>query len=671
MKGPHVIAAGLVAHIAVCLTIVEQRGAASMAPAGGFVHIRQIPAGEAGAACAPGFLRGFQLRGGTGGIRGRNLQADRFLRLRGGGKKKTKRVKVQEEGEGEDSEDGQGDGDGDEGAGTWPTFEDSGQSSDAVKVAKSMDGVALDSGSGEDEDSSQEAYRLAEEELLRSRKMEMGEDEDDDESGDIGPGPDLDSCPEPSGDGTSSGEGEEIDEVQGGHAAEEGGRGGSESSEDEENNLIEEMTDERREKSKDKSAVESGGGGGDSDGDVSGSGVGVGGGEIVVRGGDGKRTHTYRDGLIERSDSEERRVFPSDESEARSSFDDSNAKWKSDDSTWADELSFSYVPSVEGEDTSRESDEDDSSGPPSGTNSRKAWEIRRNATGEVGETKWDARNFKQEESDDSSYVRAGERLAKTAAEDYAQNPERWIKEEKDRNELAVQNARCTVDSDEESSDEGGLGSKKAIVKEGYGGVGIMFEDRPLTTGLHGPKAERDWHRKWGVVVDDLIPGGPADVSGKVRPGDVLVAVGGEDLGERGVSQVAGLVLGPVGSVVTLKMRRGSEEFVVEVTRSGIAGQTVSRDDAERLKSRLRFEESMLGTKNGKKQPKESSAKRKERIAASEEEVGAAKIVLTDHQGVRSVHRTIKVHIPTCQRAQTSFLSFVLGRLNFFPSAIGP
>jgi len=120
----------------------------------------------------------------------------------------------------------------------------------------------------------------------------------------------------------------------------------------------------------------------------------------------------------------------------------------------------------------------------------------------------------------------------------------------------------------------------------------------------------------------------------------------------------------VGSVVTLKMRRGSEEFVVEVTRSGIAGQTVSRDDAERLKSRLRFEESMLGTKNGKKQPKESSAKRKERIAASEEEIGAAKIVLTDHQGVRSVHRTIKVQIPKCPRAQTSFLSFVLGRLNF-------
>lgn len=356
---------------------------------------------------------------------------------------------------------------------------------------------------------------------------------------------------------------------------------------------------------------------------------------MILRGDNAVRTHAYHDGVIEASDSDERRAFPSDESVARSSFDDPHAKWNTDDSSWAEELG--YIPSVEGEETSKEGDEDDSSGPPSGTNARKAWEVRRNATGEVGEKRWDARNCRQEESDDSSYDRAGARLARTAADEASRNPDRFVKEEEERDELAVQNARCSVDSDDSSSSWGGG------VKEGWGGVGMMLEDRPLTTGMLGARTERDWHRKWGVVVDDLIPGGPADVSRKVRPGDVLTAVGGEELGDRGVSDVADLVLGPVGTSVTLRLRRGVENFEVELTRSGIAGQTVSRADAERLKSRLRFEEAMLG--KGKKHSKKTSDERKPRVAASEEEVSAARVVLTDHQGVQSVHGTIKVFAP--------------------------
>ena len=55
--------------------------------------------------------------------------------------------------------------------------------------------------------------------------------------------------------------------------------------------------------------------------------------------------------------------------------------------------------------------------------------------------------------------------------------------------------------------------------------------------------------------------GPADRSGKIQEGDVLVAVEGECVGGRGLSFLSSRIPGPLNSIVKLTFNHGESKYV--------------------------------------------------------------------------------------------------------------
>ena len=91
----------------------------------------------------------------------------------------------------------------------------------------------------------------------------------------------------------------------------------------------------------------------------------------------------------------------------------------------------------------------------------------------------------------------------------------------------------------------------------YVGIGVQLE------------AERD-----DVVVAAPIEGSPADRAG-IRPGDVLVAVNGESVRGRDVSEIVERVKGPEGTSVRLTVMRGGEQQRFDLRRAEIRSPVVS------------------------------------------------------------------------------------------------
>lgn len=85
----------------------------------------------------------------------------------------------------------------------------------------------------------------------------------------------------------------------------------------------------------------------------------------------------------------------------------------------------------------------------------------------------------------------------------------------------------------------------------YVGVGIRIEER-----------------EGEIVVSSPIEGSPAEQAG-LESGDVLVAVNGNDITEKNVSEVAERVRGPEGSEVSITVRRDGEERDFTLQRSEI------------------------------------------------------------------------------------------------------
>jgi len=115
-----------------------------------------------------------------------------------------------------------------------------------------------------------------------------------------------------------------------------------------------------------------------------------------------------------------------------------------------------------------------------------------------------------------------------------------------------------------------LGSALLAVQEMYsrvcrtetvelGGIGIKIE-APLEA-CSGESMIR---------VDDIIEGGPAGANGKMAVDDILVEVQGRDLSGLPVDEVRTLIVGPVGSPVTIRARSGQDgsEYVVTLLRWG-------------------------------------------------------------------------------------------------------
>ncbi len=91
----------------------------------------------------------------------------------------------------------------------------------------------------------------------------------------------------------------------------------------------------------------------------------------------------------------------------------------------------------------------------------------------------------------------------------------------------------------------------------YVGIGVQLE------------AERD-----EVVVITPIEDSPADRAG-IRPGDVLVAVNGESVRGKDISEIVERVKGPEGTAVRLTVLRGEEERKFDLERAEIRSPVVS------------------------------------------------------------------------------------------------
>lgn len=90
-----------------------------------------------------------------------------------------------------------------------------------------------------------------------------------------------------------------------------------------------------------------------------------------------------------------------------------------------------------------------------------------------------------------------------------------------------------------------------------GGIGIKIE-APIEAGGDGV-----------VRVDDVIASGPAAKSGKVAVDDAILDVGGRSTVGRSVEEVRTLIVGPVGTPVTITARKESgERYIVTLIRSG-------------------------------------------------------------------------------------------------------
>jgi len=87
------------------------------------------------------------------------------------------------------------------------------------------------------------------------------------------------------------------------------------------------------------------------------------------------------------------------------------------------------------------------------------------------------------------------------------------------------------------------------VRRGFIGVHAQSIDRSLERGL-------GLSQGWGVVLGDVIPGGPGHLSG-LQPGDVVVSLDGKTM-ENGRQFEINLYGHAVGDVVTLQVMRGSE-----------------------------------------------------------------------------------------------------------------
>ena len=58
--------------------------------------------------------------------------------------------------------------------------------------------------------------------------------------------------------------------------------------------------------------------------------------------------------------------------------------------------------------------------------------------------------------------------------------------------------------------------------------------------------------------------GPADRSGRIQEGDILVAVEGESVAGKGLSFLSGRIPGPLNSIVKLTFNHGESNFVTDL-----------------------------------------------------------------------------------------------------------
>jgi hypothetical protein len=85
------------------------------------------------------------------------------------------------------------------------------------------------------------------------------------------------------------------------------------------------------------------------------------------------------------------------------------------------------------------------------------------------------------------------------------------------------------------------------------------------------------------LVKAVAPGGPADVMDEedegvpaIQPGDILVSVDGRVVQDASYGDLAGWILGPAGTVVQMKLRRGDESFQLSLSRAPLGDKVCAR-----------------------------------------------------------------------------------------------
>eukprot|EP00294_Goniomonas_avonlea_P003609 CAMPEP_0114552308 /NCGR_PEP_ID=MMETSP0114-20121206/7058_1 /TAXON_ID=31324 /ORGANISM="Goniomonas sp, Strain m" /LENGTH=278 /DNA_ID=CAMNT_0001737181 /DNA_START=99 /DNA_END=935 /DNA_ORIENTATION=- len=110
-----------------------------------------------------------------------------------------------------------------------------------------------------------------------------------------------------------------------------------------------------------------------------------------------------------------------------------------------------------------------------------------------------------------------------------------------------------------------------LPEEKSGSVGVILVDAE-----QGP-----FHGR--VAVLTLVEGGPAEIDGRIHPGDLIVSVNGRNVKDWGVESIRLLVHGRVGSVALLGFERPSTQtkFCVALRRASVQSMEKHEHDLER------------------------------------------------------------------------------------------
>jgi C-terminal processing protease CtpA/Prc len=95
-------------------------------------------------------------------------------------------------------------------------------------------------------------------------------------------------------------------------------------------------------------------------------------------------------------------------------------------------------------------------------------------------------------------------------------------------------------------------------------------------GLHGVETD--------IVINELLPGGPAANCGQIQIGDILIAVDGKKVQGVTVEEVKKLVLGPEGTTASLTLIRpsltGGARYTLNLVRGDSAKNRSYADEAK-------------------------------------------------------------------------------------------
>ena len=82
-----------------------------------------------------------------------------------------------------------------------------------------------------------------------------------------------------------------------------------------------------------------------------------------------------------------------------------------------------------------------------------------------------------------------------------------------------------------------------------------------------------------INIEDTIKGQPAEKAG-LKKNDLIIAVDGQDIKNFGTTKASLLIKGPVGSQVKIKVKRGDQVLVIQVTRDSIMVKNVESEILE-------------------------------------------------------------------------------------------